>query len=202
MNREQPHPGDSQLATPSIHPVSAELLALVQAPYKPHCRYISSALVERFDDKDDNDGNKLVEARAEFGIPESCYIDETGHFNSVEFNLCYNQLIYTLIAQCAAKGLLDALGNMTVEEFLQRMLPDVLIHDFACRFVKPMDRRSFAGTLSVVEATDHGHVILLRTRCEFSDGLGGLSLGNVSLAIVDREATLDDAQDGSRHRGT
>ncbi len=189
MNHEQPRDREDLLAVPSVYPVSAELLARVQAPYKPHCRYITSASVERMDDPG---GQKLVEARAHFAIAESCYIDDTGHFNSVEFNLCYNQLIYTLIAQCAAENLLDALGDMTAESFYERMLPDVLIHDFSCRFARPMDRHAFEGTLTVVEATDHEHMILLRTQCKFTDNKGGRSLGNVSLAIVNPQGTHQD----------
>jgi hypothetical protein len=27
------------------------------------------------------------------GIAESCYIDSTGHFNAVEFQICANQLM-------------------------------------------------------------------------------------------------------------
>ncbi|MGW6540873.1 FcoT family thioesterase [Streptomyces sp. NPDC055051] len=33
-----------------------------------------------------------------FTIPEPCYIDDTGHFNAVEFNICYNQLAYYTLA--------------------------------------------------------------------------------------------------------
>ncbi|MFT7465379.1 MAG: hypothetical protein ACI9EF_003745 [Pseudohongiellaceae bacterium] len=190
MNREPLQDDYSLQAPQGTEPVSDPLLARVQQPYKPHCRYIRSATVRRLDQPGQTQpGDKLVEARAQFGIAESCYIDETGHFNSVEFNLCYNQLIYVLLAQSAKEGLLDALGDMTLDHFYQRMLPDVLIHDFACRFSKPMDRRHFEGLLTVLEAKDHGHMILLRTHCQFSDSHGGLSLGNVSLAIVDSSAT-------------
>ena len=36
----------------------------------------------------------LISAKGRFSIPDSCYIDDTGHFNAVEFNICFNQLAY------------------------------------------------------------------------------------------------------------
>jgi hypothetical protein len=72
--------------------VDSAVLAVVLAPYKLNCRYLLSVVAE-YGQK----GCSLASARAEFSIPESCYIASTGHFNAVEFNICYNQLAYSLM---------------------------------------------------------------------------------------------------------
>lgn len=183
------------MSEPTSHPVAADLLAAVLSPYKPHCRYLESALVE----VPARPAEHVVLARGVFGIPESCYIDDTGHFNSVEFNLCYNQLVYTLMAQCVAEQLLPEFAAWTVDEYLARQLPDVLIHEFSSKFKTPMDMRRFTGEVSIREARDRRRFLLLRTHCHFWDEQGGASEGEISLAIVHRDAV--DAAGGQRRSG-
>jgi hypothetical protein len=173
-------------------PVGPELQARVLAPYKPHCRYLTRSIVELPEPGADH----LVRLRGELGISSSCYIDETGHFNSVEFNLCYNQMIYTLMAQCVASSLLSAFHAMTLEDYFARQLPDVLIHEFSSKFRRPLNARVFTGTVSIVEAQDRHRFIVLGTHCTFEDGLGGTAQGDVSLAIVNREALLPGGAGG------
>ncbi len=163
--------------------VSPELQARVLAPYKAHCRYLLRSVVELPEPGADH----LVRLQGELSIPSSCYIDETGHFNSVEFNICYNQLVYTLMAQCVASSILPAFGAMTLSEYFARQLPDVLIHEFSSKFRRPLNARAFRGTVSIVEAHDRRKFLVLATHCTFEDGLGGTAQGEVSLAIVNRE---------------
>jgi hypothetical protein len=165
--------------------VQEGLMAQVLAPYKPDCRYLKSAVVELPEAGADH----LVRLHGELSIQGSCYIDDTGHFNSVEFNICYNQMIYVLMAQCVESRLLPAFAAMTLPEYLARQLPDVLIHDFASKFRRPLSPRAFRGTVSIVEANDRSRFLLLRTHCEFEDGQGGSCQGDVSLAIVQRTAS-------------
>src|ERR1051326_3438355 len=74
--------------------VPASILETVLTPYKKHCRYLQSVPAEK-----DSSGTALLNGRGTFSIPESCYIADTGPFNAVEFNICYNQLTYSLLAQ-------------------------------------------------------------------------------------------------------
>lgn len=163
--------------------VSPELQARVLAPYKPHCRYLLRSVVELPEPGADH----LVRLRGELSIPSSCYIDETGHFNSVEFNICYNQLVYTLMAQCVESSLIPAFGAMTLREYFARQLPDVLIHEFSSKFRRPLNSRAFTGTVSILEAQDRRKFVIVATHCSFDDGLGGTAQGDVSLAIVNRD---------------
>ena len=90
-----------QTATVATYETDRELLSLVLRPYKMHCRYLKTADLEAAQDP----GPTVA---GNFEIDESCYIDDTGHFNSVEFNICYNQLAYYLIAKSVQEGLLPA----------------------------------------------------------------------------------------------
>ncbi len=170
------------MAAVTTIPVEPELLATVLKPYREHCRYLKRATVE----VQDEESGRLALARGEFEIPGSWYIDDTGHFNSIEFNLCYNQIIYTLIAQCVKSRLVPELARMTLEEYWLRQLPDVLIVEFTSTFRKAMDSRSFTGWVSIDRVSDRKKLLLLKTHCEFDDGQGGFSSGDVTLAILMR----------------
>ncbi|AOY79796.2 hypothetical protein BJP36_07510 [Moorena producens JHB] len=65
--------------------------------------------------------------RGEFSISESCYIDDTGHFNAVEFNICYNQLFYVALAQACSKHLLSSLKELTLDNFYRKQLSNIYI---------------------------------------------------------------------------
>lgn len=163
--------------------VEGDVLASVLKPYKPKCRYLKRAVVEL---PEHGGEDHLVLARGDFEISESCYIDDTGHFNAVEFNICYNQLIYTLMAQCVVSDILPAFAKMTLDEYLARQLPDVLIHDFRSKFRKPMLATKFEGAVSIMDAVEKSRFLMLKTHIKFTDPHGGNSDGDVSLAIVNR----------------
>jgi hypothetical protein len=163
--------------------VESALLSRVLAPYKPNCRYLRAATVHATTSAA---GEELAWAEGEFAIPESCYIDDTGHFNSVEFNLCYNQLVYVLMAQCVVSRYVPALARMSLDEYLHRQLPDVLIHDFRSVFKKALNPRAFRGTVALERVADKARFVLLETAVAFEDGLGGHAAGQVALAIVNR----------------
>jgi len=165
----------------------------VLQPYKPECRYLKRAHVEL---PDHGGEDHLVLARAEFEIPTSCYIEDTGHFNAVEFNISYNQLIYTLMAQCVISDIIPAFAAMTLDEYLARQLPDVLIHDFHSRFRKPMLAERFSGTVSIMDAVEKSRFVLLKTHIAFHDEHGGNSEGDVSLAIVNRTPAVASGHGG------
>ncbi|QDU65452.1 FcoT family thioesterase [Engelhardtia mirabilis] len=166
--------------------VTDELLARVLTPYRDNCRYLKSAVVELPGHARAGDPQAVIYGRLAIG--ESCYIQDTGHFNSVEFNLCYNQLVYALMAQVVVGGLLPAFESWTLDEYLARQLPDVLIHDFSSKFHRPMATGDFEGTVEIVDAVQRSRFLLVHTRCSFRDDAGGHSHGDVSLAIVDRAA--------------
>lgn len=158
------------------------LMARVLRPYKPHCRYLLQAEVSPSADHPDQ-----VVARCELSIPESCYIDDTGHFNSVEFNICYNQMVYYAIAKTVQHGLLPSLAGWTLDDFWRKQLPDILITRFESCFRKPVNPRRFHGEVVLTRGRYSGGaqpMLLLRTTCRFWDDEGGHCDGHIMLALL------------------
>ncbi|MFJ6728021.1 FcoT family thioesterase [Streptomyces sp. NPDC091281] len=166
---------------PRSHPTDADLLARVLTPYKPHCKYLTSAEVTAADG--------LPSAACAFAIPESCYIDDTGHLNSVEVNIAYNQMMYYLVARSVRDGLLTGFEDWTLDDFWRHQLPDILIARFSSNFRRPVDPRSFTGEMefrSVTRRTPGGGAPFLhaQTAFRYQDAEGGRCDGEVTLAFV------------------
>ncbi|GAA0437779.1 (2E)-enoyl-ACP glycyltransferase [Streptomyces luteireticuli] len=173
-----------QDAAPREFGNDAELLERVLVPYKAHCKYLTSATVSVKDGR--------VTARCEFGIPESCYIDDTGHLNAVEVNISYNQMMYYAVAKSVKEGLLEEFGNWTLEDYWRHQLPDILIARFGGNFRRPINARAFSGefTFTSVERRSPGGsapMILADTQYRYWDEAGGRCDGEVKLAFVNAE---------------
>ncbi|MFJ9817783.1 FcoT family thioesterase [Streptomyces sp. NPDC101151] len=172
------------MTTPAVdrsYATDAALLTRVLVPYKEHCRYLRSAAVTR--------GPEHTSARCEFTIPESCYIDDTGHLNSVEVNIAYNQMMYYLVAKSVKEGLLAGFEDWTLDDFWRHQLPDILIARFAGNFRRPVNPRSFSGEmafLSVARRVPGGGEPFLhaQTSYRYWDADGGRCDGEATLAFV------------------
>jgi hypothetical protein len=170
-------------------PQDGDLLASVMRVYLPHSRYLKAATV------DAPAGTRAagVTATGEFEIGDACYIDETGHFNAVEFNICYNQLAYYLIAKSVQERLLPVFDGWDLADFRRLQLPNILITDFRSTFRRRMLGERFSGAVTVAEATRLARsrrwnaLVVLRTTCRFWDAAGGDCRGEVKLAITDPE---------------
>jgi (3R)-3-[(carboxylmethyl)amino]fatty acid synthase len=160
-----------------------ELLSLVLRPYRTYCKYLQSAVLEVEPDREPT-------VAGDFEIGDSCYIDDTGHFNAVEFNICYNQLAYYLIAKSVQEGLIPVLRNWTLGDFWRLQLPNILITDFRSTFKRKMRGKRFSGSVTLtdvvrLEKSDWSDpLIVLYTSCRFWDEPGGLATGKVTLAIT------------------
>ncbi|SDM69223.1 FcoT family thioesterase [Allokutzneria albata] len=153
------------------------VLERVLRPYKVDCRYLVSA---------DLDGD--AGARGDFVIPESCYIDDTGHFNSVEFNICYNQLVYYLMARAVRDGTMPDFAMWTLEDYWRKQLPDILIASFESRFKRPINARRFSGEVVIGDVRYRAAtrpMLLAPTEVRFWDDDGGAAQGKVLLAIME-----------------
>lgn len=157
-----------------------ELLPQVLRPYKAHCKYLQSAAVST--------RSSLVSARCELAIPESCYIDDTGHLNAVEVNISYNQMMYYTVAKAVKEGLLEEFVGWTLDDYWRHQLPDILIARFSGSFRRPINARSFSGEiefLSVERRSPGGEPLLVaETGYRYWDDDGGRCDGTVKLAFV------------------
>ncbi|ONK10104.1 FcoT family thioesterase [Streptomyces sp. MP131-18] len=161
------------------------LLDSVLAVYKPHCRYLRETSVTVKGDPQDKGG--LIRLRGDFRIPESCYIKDTGHFNAVEFNICFNQMIYFIMAKSLKERVLRAFDSWTMEDFWARQLPDMFIVDFSSSFRDAMRGRRFWGELDIVRAVNreggNGQLIIIDTLCRYGETETAACHGKVRLAL-------------------
>jgi hypothetical protein len=127
VNDAEPfYPGIAGMTTGTVletYAVDEAILAGVLQPYRENCHYQRDVEVQK----------SPGVAQARFAIGESCYIADTGHFNAVECNVCYNELGYYLLAICIDRRLFPSLEPWTLADFWQRQLSDVLIYSFSSR---------------------------------------------------------------------
>ena len=161
-----------------------DLLRQVLAVYRPACRYLKSTSTVAHGEPGDG-GHVAVHGA--FEIPESFYIQDTGHFNAVEFNLCYNQMIYYILAKAVKEGIMRPLHRWRMADYWARQLPDMFIVDFHSSFRRAMRGRVFSGELDVWRVTErdggNGPLILLDTKCRYWEDGGGRCQGDVKLVL-------------------
>jgi hypothetical protein len=172
---------DLSLATePSL---GSDLLAQVLEVYVPACRYLRSA--EAFETDEG-----AVGFHCALAIPESFYIRSTGHFNAVEFNLCYNQMMYHGVARMVADRLAAPFNTWSLPDYWARQLAEFLIVDFRSTFHQGIDAASFSGDLvfdrirSIPGGRNWRPMVALDTSCRFWDGNGGRAEGTVRVMIT------------------
>jgi len=163
--------------------IEPEFVGEVLKPYRPNCRYLKSAKAVF----EGEPSWETLTTEGEFGIGESCYIDDTGHFNAVEFVLCFNQLAYCAFAPAVLNGEIAALRGWSIEDYFNYQLPSMLIKTTASRFKRQINASKFSARLSckdfeVVERS----LRYLKIPCaiEFWDEQGGSASGEVELAAL------------------
>jgi hypothetical protein len=173
----------TQAQTPRVDTeigVEPHILARVLAPYKPHCRYLQSASVSHA-----GAGGAVAAASGAFAIPDSCYIASTGHFNAVEFNICYNQLTYCLLATCIDENVMKPFAGWSLADFSRRQLSSFLIARFFSAFHKPLAGGTFEGRVEINQVAVRRGTTFMKTTCQFFDDGGGRAEGGATIAIVD-----------------
>ena len=163
--------------------------ALPICPYKDNCRYVHHATVARPATTTalaKDAPATWLHLEAECGVGASCYIEDTGHFNAVEFNIVYNQMLYLGIAEAVQHRLWPELQHKTLDDFLRHQLPDVLIVEYHARFRRPMQSRRFQGwiTFCGLEAKMTRDLVLLHTKAGCKSPEGGLAESDVTVALV------------------
>jgi hypothetical protein len=158
-----------------------DLLVRALQPYKPHCKYLKTMMVST--------NGTVVSGRGELEIWESCYIDDTGHLNAVEVNICFNQMLYYLIAKCVQERLTTIFGRWTLDDYWARQLADILIARYRITFRSPINARHFFGEIffaRIVErrlSANGGPVIWIDAEFAYWDNDGGRCEGEAKVAI-------------------
>ena len=173
-------------------PVAESFTADILKPYRSHARYLKAAEITQFCDKSDivagSDNQRLASSKGRFAIPDSCYIDDTGHFNAVEFNICYNQLAYVTFAKLIDAKLMHRLRSgkvdvLSLPEFKQHQLPAMVIVSLESRYYKQLDSKDFSGELTIEKISPVGDAWFFFTSIAFSDKDGVKAKGSVVLAF-------------------
>ena len=166
-------------------PDDATLLARAVRPYAGKgAVYLTEGTVHRVA------GNVVTDGRLR--ITESCYIDDTGHFNAAEFVISYNQMVYLTLAASVRDRLIPELYGWTMDDYWRRQLPNILITRMTTRFRRPIDPRAYRGRLVVTDTTFRHRsrpVIALQTAVTFTDDHGGEASGAVEIVLTDPPAT-------------
>lgn len=162
------------------HGTDHALLAQVLGVYKPDCRYLKEA--------DTVLAGDALAVRARFAIPEPCYIEDTGHFNAVEFIICFNQMMYYAVAEAVNEAMLPPFSGWHLDDFWKRQLADFLIAGLHSRFRRPVSARRFYGEGKFVKlvqrSTGDRPLLLMDTVCRFWDDDGGRCEGEIKAALV------------------
>lgn len=156
--------------------IDTAFLSAVLKPYRTHCRYLQSAQF--------NSDEHGMRTEGCFSIGDSCYIDDTGHFNAVEFNICYNQIAYAHLGHCIRYGLIAELAGFDQAAFLEKQLSHFLIASLSSRFKRPLRSTQFFGVFSVAARTAKAKCTFLETDCRFYDDQGGRCQGQITLAVL------------------
>jgi hypothetical protein len=165
--------------------VSEAFVADILKPYRPNAKYLKSAQITQFRDSMEGNAKRvpLVTAKGRFSIPESCYIDDTGHFNAVEFNICYNQLAYVMFGKCFETGIVQKLRFLSLGEYRRHQLQSCYIVSLDSRFFKPLKSDAFEGELILNKMSSMGGALFCFTAITFSDFEGVKAQGSVVLAF-------------------
>ncbi len=152
----------------------------VLTPYRPQCQYLKKAYFQQ----QEGLGVQGLLMNGEFSIPESCYIDDTGHFNAVEYNICYNQIAYLHLGYCIEHGLIPELEDYASEEFFKKQLSHFLIANLNSSFQSLINAKHFYGTFGIHAIKKTARCTFIKTYCNFHDDETGKSKGEVTLAVL------------------
>ncbi len=179
--------------------IPREFLLKVLQPYLPtQTDYLRSASFVQVGgaEKYAKDEPLLV-SEGRFSIPTSCYIQSTGHFNAVEFLICFNQLAYTTLGYGITQGVFanlteawatlgtrTKLKQLTPKKFFDNQLSSMLILKTETRFEKIVDAADFSATLKITSLFSRRDTVFVNAHCVFSDAKGGRAEGHVLLAYA------------------
>lgn len=129
-----------------------------------------------------------------YSIPTSCYIRNTGHFNAVEFLICFNQLAYLAFGHIfrtrmleddrlvnASAAAREKMSKLSYDDFRRQQLSSMLILKTSTRFKAAISPGDFEGELQVLKVFYRSGTCFATSFCSFRDDHGGYADGEVLL---------------------
>lgn len=176
----------ASLESTSYFDIDNAFLQKVLKPYRSHSCYLKKS---RFHLPESSP--KGITIDGEFEIDESCYIDDTGHFNAVEYNICYNQIAYVHLGYSIQNGLIPELADYDTDSFFEKQLSHFLIAQLQSSYQSQLNARRFYGTFGINAIKKTSKCTFLKTYCHFHDGGQGKSKGEVTLAVLSPNVTTE-----------
>ena len=142
----------------NVQTLEPSFVSKVLAPYFDHTTYLKDVTVtNRPRNMDTFDGPRNVSRQVCSAVENSCYIQSTGHFNAVEFNICFNQLAYATYAHCFETSYFqqqhpewgDRLKMFNPATFQRKQLSSMLIVNLSSKFKKEIRGKHFYGELEI-----------------------------------------------------
>ncbi len=164
----------------SLLKVEDHYIKKILTPYHDHCHYLKNLDVHI----NEHNGVKELVGKGNFGIASSCYIDDTGHFNAVEFNICFNQLAYTFFGYCILKNLIPELNMYKGEIFFQNQLSHLLIAKISSSYKTEINAKKFKGEIGIKSLSKRSTGTFVNTYCNFEDGINGKSTGEILVVLL------------------
>ncbi len=140
----------------------ARHLGRVLGIYKPEWRYLKEAAL-----------TSPTSMEGLFEIPNSGYVEDTGHFNAVELFVCYNQLAYAFLDEASLRGYIDEPNStqLNIEEIKRMQLEKCLIGSADnIKFRNIINPRKFSGVISIDRVKKSCSKTIYRTSYDFENG--------------------------------
>ncbi|HVH44706.1 MAG TPA: FcoT family thioesterase [Labilithrix sp.] len=162
--------------------VSKEVLDTALVCYRDNCKYLKNCSIEYIPigggvSPDVSEGS--IVAEGDCGLEESCYIDSTGHFNAVEFQIACNQIMYTMFAEVVRRRLVRSFLPLDLDGYWERRLPNVLITNVNSVFRRVINPRKFRARHQLDRSYLIGERAFWESRISYTDDEDGLAEGTV-----------------------
>lgn len=169
--------------------VPDDLRQRILSPYRNACTYLQKMWIDFYEPAAEAGvvGSDFV-GRGQFSIPESFYINDTGHFNAVEFNLCYNQIGYVFLAYGIERKLIPPMSSIDLAYYERQQLGGVLIVKLSSSFQSRMRAENFWAEISLSSAVEKTKLWLIDTQIRYWDEDDGRSEGDMRLVILKENA--------------
>jgi len=185
----------------NTYKIKQSFLDKILRPYHPtDTDYLKSTHIDL--NTTDIKDTPILTTIGQFNIPRSCYIKDTGHFNAVEFIICFNQLAYATFGHMINSRFFDngpingitsqcreIMASISIETYFDKQLSSMLILKTITRFKSVINAKFFTGTLSVNKFGYRKNTLFISTSCIFRDDNKGYANGNVLLAYPFKSGT-------------
>jgi hypothetical protein len=129
----------------------------IMESYIESCRFLSSY------------NTKFPSAKGNFSLGSTFYtVRDLYHVTAVEFRICLNQLLYSVLKTWIDKGLLQT--DYKYVDFGRAMDEDFLISEAITNFKKPIVKKSFSADINLTTKRKLHNIFICKFNFDFENG--------------------------------